>query len=197
MFVAERVYVTETFQPDPDAKAHVDNCEAELEKKLDKVGCICTVPLDARFSRVRTEETVIGNWISDITRIYMATDIALLNGGGLRANRVHEPGPIKLKFLAELMPLNDKIVQVNVPGRLLIGLIENSLSLYPKYEGRFPVVSGLQFEFDPEKPPGSRVIEDSFRDVYDELIDPDKIYSVATPFFLAEGKDGFGNFKDP
>jgi len=36
-------------------------------------------------------------------------------------------------------------------------MLENGVSGYPKFEGRFPQVSGVRFKFDPRKPPGQRI----------------------------------------
>jgi len=35
--------------------------------------------------------------------------------------------------------------------------LENGVSKYPQLEGRFPAVSGIRFEFDPNRPPGHRI----------------------------------------
>ena len=45
----------------------------------------------------------------------------------------------------------DFIVRKRMKGRQIVAAIENGLSMYPKYEGRFPCISGLKCKFDPEK----------------------------------------------
>lgn len=50
-----------------------------------------------------------------------------------------------------------KICKIFVAGQDLLAALENSVSAYPKLEGRFPQVAGVCFAFDPSKPPGSRV----------------------------------------
>jgi 5'-nucleotidase len=35
--------------------------------------------------------------------------------------------------------------------------LENSVSQYPKLEGRFPQIAGIRFKFDASKPPGTRI----------------------------------------
>ena len=52
------------------------------------------VPLDCRFSRVRTEETTLGNFIADLMITECDADIAIHNGGSLRANVVFPEGPL-------------------------------------------------------------------------------------------------------
>ena len=84
----------------------------------------------------------------------MNTDVSLVNGGFLRANYVIPKGPFKLKAIAESFSIPDNLVVKKMPGRLLHAILENAVSEYPKYEGRWPCVSGIKFKFDSEKPVG-------------------------------------------
>ena len=52
----------------------------------------------------------------------------------------------------------------------MIACLENGVSKWPALEGRFPQVSGIQFAFDPTKPPGSR-INPKLVKIGDEYID--------------------------
>ena len=52
--------------------------------------------------------------------------------------------------------------------------LENGVSQFPKLEGRFPQVAGVEFGFDPSKPPGQRV-EPLLVKVQGEYIDFDKV----------------------
>ena len=45
--------------------------------------------LEGRFSRVRTEETTLGNLMADIARSEYQSDFGLVNSGSLRANCVY------------------------------------------------------------------------------------------------------------
>lgn len=56
----------------------------------------------------------------------------------------------------------------------MIKALENGVSQYPKLEGRFPQVSGLEFGFDSSKLPGQRV-EQLLVKVQGEHIDLDKV----------------------
>lgn len=50
----------------------------------------CEVDLEARFSRVRSEETNLGNFLSDLIKNELQADLSLANGGCLRANSIIE-----------------------------------------------------------------------------------------------------------
>ena len=69
-------------------------------------------------------------------------------------------------------------------------VLENGVSQYPKLEGRFPQVAGLQYIFDPEAPSGSRVMKDLIK-VGDEFIKDDAIYRLVTKAYIQHGKDGY------
>ena len=54
-------------------------------------------------------------------------------------------------------------------------------SQYPKFEGRFPQVSGVRFAFDPRKPPGER-IDPKYIKVGDEYLDLSQNYRLVGRF---------------
>lgn len=116
--------------------------------------CYITEDLECRFSRVRTEETNLANLVADLMRTELEADLALTNGGSLRANTIFEAGIQQLRFMNQITPMEDFVERIKMRGELFINAIENALSMYPKHEGRFPVVSGIRFKFDPEQPPG-------------------------------------------
>lgn len=91
----------------------------------------------------------------------------------------------------------DQIAVVQITGKIMKELLENGLSLWPKYDGRFPLTSGLKFKFDPAKPPGSRIVEGSLVTSDEKAIEMDKYYSLAVKYYLSTGKDGFHSFQDP
>lgn len=55
--------------------------------------------MEARFSRIRTEETNLGNLAADLLRTEMQTDFALSHAGDLRANCIYHEGPIQMSFI--------------------------------------------------------------------------------------------------
>jgi len=51
-----------------------------------------------------------------------------------------------------------------MPGKIIKDALENGISCWPDYEGRWPVTSGVKFSFDPSKPAGERIIMETLRD---------------------------------
>ena len=174
LYIHERIEITDKFQPDAETVKHIHSFTEDLNAKLDKPAIYSEVDLDCRFSRVRTEETNLGNLCADLMRTELNCDLALSNGGCLRANCIFDKGILTYRFFTQTIPMEDHVVPVKLTGELLLGVIENSVALYPKYDGRYPLISGFKFKFDPSLDPGSRVIRDSFVLENGEPIEMDK-----------------------
>jgi len=69
------------------------------------------------------------------------------------------------------------------------------VSAWPKFDGRFPSISGCRFRFNPDNEPMNRI---NIEEIETEsgIIDPAKEYKVAMKGFLVSGKDGYTMFKD-
>jgi 2',3'-cyclic-nucleotide 2'-phosphodiesterase (5'-nucleotidase family) len=141
---------------------------------------------------VRSQEAAIGNLIADAMRERTRADAAIMNGGGIRGGKVYEPGAaITRRDVQAELPFGNRLVTLNIKGSALRGAIENGLSRLPAAAGRFPQVSGIKLEYDPQRPPGSRVLTIA---VGGAPLDPDKTYRIATNDFLARGGDDYSVF---
>ena len=67
--------------------------EERLSKELDIVIGTTETGLDSRRAAVRDHEAAIGNLITDAMREAVGAQVAMINGGGIRANRDYPPGP--------------------------------------------------------------------------------------------------------
>ncbi len=72
-----------------------------MDKGLQLVLGEIDVSLEGRFRQVRTKETNLGNFITDIMRSTMKTDVALLNSGTLRSDIIHDAGLFKMRVSRE------------------------------------------------------------------------------------------------
>ena len=187
-----RVHDSSTIDPDPEVLAVVKRYEAALSKELDvEIGTSAT-ELDSRSATVRSQEAAIGNLIADAIRESTGGDVAITNGGGIRANKQY-PAGVKLTrrdILSEL-PFGNSTSLVEVTGADIKAALENGVSQMEQRAGRFPQVSGLKFEVDPKAAVGSRV---SNIQVNGEALDPAKRYKVATNNFMLTGGDGYVPF---
>lgn len=182
--------------PDAPEFAPVVAKYKDLLEQLAVVVGATAVPLDALSHSVRTKETDIGNFIADAYREAVNADVALVNGGSIRADLSYNPSPLTKRDVLSMLPFNNPIVKVELSGKLLMEILEHSVarSAEDSEPGRFPQISGMKFKFDASKLPGQRVAEAS---VGGQPVDPNKKYSLATSDFLvSRGGDGYTMFKE-
>lgn len=115
--------------------------------------------------------------------------------GTFRSDRVHPPGPFSMRDLTNIVPMRDPLIVISVTGKILHEALENSVSGYPKLEGRFPQVSGVTFAFDPRKPVGNRV-DYRLVQIGDEWLKLNQSYSLCIKSYMHGGCDGFTMFKN-
>jgi 5'-nucleotidase/UDP-sugar diphosphatase len=189
-----RVIDTADIVPDPDVAAVVAQYEKRLASELDQPIATTAVELDSRASALRTQETAIGNLFADALRAQTGADVALTNGGGIRAEKIYPPGSriTRRDILAELV-FGNTIALLSIDGKALKNAVENGLSLMPRAAGRFPQISGMTIEADISRPIGQRVT--AIR-VGGAPLDETKSYTLATNDFLARGGDSYTDFRD-
>ena len=180
--------IVSSIPEDPTLVQLVDKLTFSLREKLNKPVGYIAAPLDARFTTVRLRESNLGNFVCDLMRHYYDTDCALMASGTIRGDQVYPPGVLRIKDILNCFPFEDPVVVLRVTGRALLDALENSVSLVPALEGRFPQVSNITFEYSAGKPPGSRIV----RAQVDKLpIEEGRKYTLATRAYMAHGKDGF------
>jgi 2',3'-cyclic-nucleotide 2'-phosphodiesterase (5'-nucleotidase family) len=187
-----RVHDSMTIDSDPEVLAVVKRYEGELSKELDIEIGVSKNELDSRSATVRSQEAAIGNLVADAIRDATGADVAITNGGGIRANKQYPAGAklTRRDILSEL-PFGNSTSLVEVSGADISAALENGVSQVENRAGRFPQVSGLSFEVDTKAPVGSRV---SKINVNGQPIDPAKRYKVATNNFMLTGGDGYTSF---
>lgn len=179
-------------EPDAAAAAEVQVYVDELDAALNVDIGTTETELDSRRASVRSTETAIGNLIADAMRDATGADVAITNGGGIRADRTYEAGTVLTRrdILSEL-PFGNVTVLMEVDGATIREALENGVSRIEDGAGRFPQVSGLSFLFDPSAPAGSRVSEVM---VGDEPLFDTNTYTLATNDYMAGGGDGYAMF---
>ena len=120
----------------------------------------------------RTCESLEGNLVADALRLTYATDFALTNSGGLRADLTcptadnpsdlcpaftPPPYPITRGQTLGVLPFGNVAVTYALNGAELKTMLENGVSRMPGADGRFPQISGLCFTYNISAPVGSRV----------------------------------------
>ena len=138
--------------PTPRSRAVVKKLEDELSKELDVEIGTTVGELDSRSAIVRSQEAAIGNLIADAVSASTGADIAITNGGGIRANKQYPAGA---KLDAARHPLRAALRQLDgrwsrSPARTSGRRWRTASRRIENRAGRFPQVSGLKFEVDIE-----------------------------------------------
>jgi 5'-nucleotidase len=176
---------------DPAVEELVRAYGARLDRELDVVIGRTDVPLEARTSRLRTQETNVGDFVADRVREWLGADAAFVNGGAIRTNRIVPAGPLTKRDVHSLLPFTDVVLKLELRGRDLRSALEHGLAQTDREGGGFLQISGVRFVWDPRRAPGQRVVSISVgaRPLEDEMT-----YSVAVPSYLVRGGDGYTAF---
>ena len=183
--------VTANVAKHAEVQAIVDYWNEQVQQRLSLVVGKSDISWDGERASVRTQETNLGNLVADIIRATVGSDIALTNGGGIRASI--KPGEIRVADIYTTLPFDNTLVVVEMLGMDIIEVLEHSVRLVPEQNGGFLQVSGITFEVDPNALPGGRVINVR---VNGNKISTGAYYTVATNDFLAAGGDGYEVFKN-
>jgi 5'-nucleotidase len=177
--------------PDPAVEALVKAYAAKLDRELDVVVGGTAVPLEAHGSRLRTGETNLGDFVADLVRARLQSDVALVNGGGIRTNRTVPAGPLTRRDVHGLLPFTNVVVKLAMRGADLRRALERGLAQADHEAGGFLQVSGLRLVWDPQRSAGSRIVS---VEVGGRPLAADATYTVAVPSYLFRGGDGFTEF---
>ncbi len=130
----------------------------------------------------------LGQWATDAMRAAAGADIALCNGGGLRAGLA--AGPVTLGDLYTVMPFDNELFIAAMTGAQVRAALEHGIA-----NERFGTLqfSGLRVAYSAAAPPGSRVVSATLADGSPLL--PDAVYQVAVSDFLVAGGDEYGMIK--
>ncbi|WP_230531417.1 bifunctional metallophosphatase/5'-nucleotidase [Microvirga roseola] len=189
-----RIIDTATVKPDPEIEAVVKGYEDKLSKELDIEIGMTETPLDSRRATVRGGEAAIGNLITDAMKAAVGADVAITNGGGIRADKQYNAGQkLTRRDILSEMPFGNTTVLLEVTGAQIKEALENGVSQVRELGGRFPQVSGITAEVDVKEPVGSRVKSVK---INGQPLDPAKTYTLATNDFVARGGDGYKVFAD-
>lgn len=145
-----------------------------------------SVLLEGTREIVRTGESNLGNLITNAMLYETGAQIAITNGGGIRASI--EPGEITVGDVITVLPFGNYIVTLDVLGSDIIKALENGVTDYPAAKGAFPHVAGISYTFDPAKAAMERITNVMFNG---KELDPNMTYSVATNDFMAAGGDQY------
>lgn len=164
--------------------------ERQLAARMGEVIGKTQVALDSRTANVRQRETNLANFIADSVRAATHADVALINGGSIRADRLTGPGPLSRRDIRTWLPFENNVVVLSIPGKILRQALEHGLNQVAKFgiSGAMPQVSGLRLRYDASRPAGERILSIT---VGQQPLDENKDYRLATTSYLADGGDAY------
>jgi 5'-nucleotidase / UDP-sugar diphosphatase len=183
--------VSQRVPPDSAVEALVREYAQRLDRELDVVVGRTAVPLEAHSSKLRTQETNLGDFVTDMIRERLGSDVAVVNGGAIRTNRTLPPGPLTKRDIHSLLPFTDVVLKLEMRGRDLRAALEHGLAQADREGGGFLQLSGVRLVWDPRLPVGRRIVDAS---VGNRPLADDAVYTVAVPSYLVRGGDGFTAF---
>jgi 2',3'-cyclic-nucleotide 2'-phosphodiesterase (5'-nucleotidase family) len=179
--------ISARYAPDPGVQKLVARYTTDLDRELAGTVGRTEVALDARRQTLRTQETALGNFVADVMREALDADVAVMNGGGIRGDKIIAPGLLLRRDVYTLVPFSNAVVKLEVTGAALHQMFEYGLGQADNQGGGFLQVSGAQVSYDERRPAGQRITALA---VNGKPVDPNARYSVATIDFVAGGGDG-------
>ena len=131
----------------------------------------------------------MGDLIAEAMLAGSGADAAIMNGGGIRGDRLYAQGSqLTRRDIQRELPFDNRLIVVELPGSAILAALENGVSQVATQAGRFPQIAGMSFTFDPGKPAGKRVSKVT---IDGKPLDPKKIYRLAINDYMARGGDGY------
>ncbi len=194
------ILLTQYIAPDADMDDLVEELRTPLTAMLEEPVGESAVYLSNDDAICRFEECVIGNLIADAIREETGVQIALQNGGGIRASI--DEGEVTLGEVLTVLPFGNLVSTFELKGEDVVAALENGVSRVNSPEGgtgRFAQVSGLRYTWDLSQDVGSRIIS---VEVWNEdageyePIDPEATYTIAANDFMRNGGDEYYMLRD-
>lgn len=211
---------------DEETAAYIREILAAFAEDMNRVVGQSKIPLsissEAGIRMVRSRETAIGDFCADAYRIVSDAEIAIVNGGGIRADL--PKGDITCGDLIDVHPYGNSLCVAKVSGQDILDALEMAnRAVQAQYcdgenavgeNGGFLQVSGLTFTVDTSIPSAVVLDEQEMfvscgdtRRVKDVMVlqkdgsflplDPNRTYTLASQnYLLKQGGDGLSMFMD-
>eukprot|EP01080_Neovahlkampfia_damariscottae_P007894 gene7894-12362_t len=190
VFTTWKMIVNRGFEPDPETAKIVKFYVDQLPKDSNDPIVLVSSNLNSATEHLRSRETNMGNLVADSIKNKFNCDFGFICGGNIRNDTFYPAGHILTKGdLEREFPFVDTCHFGTILGKDFLSLVEYGISKYGEILGSYPHLSSkLEIEFDKTKETGSRIVKAIYKD---ELIDPEKEYTIASTKYLLGGGDGY------
>ena len=207
---------------DAEMENRIEEIKESYETELAKVMASADMTLSCNdengIRMVRNRETAIGNFCADAYRAVAQADIAVVNGGGIRADLTE--GEITYADLIAIHPFGNTLCKVTATGQEILDALEMASQLTENErtdgknalgeDGSFLHVSGMKYTIDTSVEPsveldengnfiavtGERRVKDVYVEKEDgtlEVLDPNREYTFASHNYLIKNGGGGSN----
>lgn len=202
---------------EPEVEEEIAEITAQFEADLNEVVAKTEVALvinepstldaEEKVRLIRNAETNLGDLCADACRYVSGADVALVNGGGIRADIL--AGDITYNDIISVHPFGNELCMAEATGQQILDALEMGVMDMPEESGEFMQVSGLTYEINADIPSGVTLdengmftgVEGEYRVcnvvIGDEALDPEAVYTVASHnYILKNSGGGMSMFKD-
>ncbi|XP_041352269.1 snake venom 5'-nucleotidase-like [Gigantopelta aegis] len=207
------ILLDKTVKQDADTLAKLEPYRQGVVNETDQIIGRTQVFLEGRRTVCRITECNIGNLVTDgmlhqnlkhpDSTEWNHVSIAVMNAGGIRSSV--QQGDISVGDVLSVLPFRNTVDIIELKGIHVLGMFENSVARYSKDADRlfggFLQVSGIRVTYDIAKPVGKRVVKVKVRcsncsiPKYEDL-DPDTVYKIIMPSFIADGNDFYSVIRE-
>ncbi|MDD3627711.1 MAG: 5'-nucleotidase C-terminal domain-containing protein [bacterium] len=178
-------HLTEEYPDDEKLQKTIDNFTRRLEKKFEEPIATTKIFLDGERDSVRSKETNLGKLICKVMVASTDSEVALMNGGGIRTS-INE-GEIKLKDVYNTLPFDNNLILIELKGEDLVAVLQRSNDLKPGDGGKLHTF-GIEYNVKDGKVNITKIRNEDFNS--------ERFYKIALPDFLAAGGDGYSIFPE-
>jgi 5'-nucleotidase/UDP-sugar diphosphatase len=172
-------------QPNPALQQMADSIEAIIEKQYGMA--IGTLKTD--WKKGGSNESNVGDWLSDAIRKKTAADAAFINTGGIRTDI--PAGPITLKNIKEMLPFENYIATFQCTGDDLLKILAANVGNDVDGQSYGALqISGATYTYKFENGRG-QIVKAL---VNGKAIDPKKIYKITTIDYIIDNADKYFGF---
>jgi len=191
-FINERTFTLSDYEADLATAKVLDSYIKRVNRLLDDRVAHWDGTFSTRREDVRSSENAFANFVADAMREYGSADVAIMNGGSIRGDRLYQRNePITRRTIATELPFRSTLRLLSISGADLLQALEHGFALLDSQKGVYPHVSGMQVEINSDAKPGARIISAK---INGESLQADKKYRLMTTDYLAEGGDGYVSF---
>jgi 5'-nucleotidase / UDP-sugar diphosphatase len=195
----EPILLDHAIKPDDVIRGEIDKYYQPIKALQNQT--VGFTPVDIDGQSCRFQECTFGNLLADSMLEHakpFGVDIALMNGGGIRASA--GKGPITYAGLQDVLPFDKTLVLYRLKGLVIKDALEHGVAYVEDQKngntGRFLQVAGLRYSFDPKKPRGKRIADVFVKNGLHQWVrlDLKKTYGVVTNSYMAGGGDNYTQF---